>query len=710
MAYKSSDSSNLSPKPAPSRDALSPPELHWNDDGQPVATDFDDPYFSASHGLEETRHVFLQNNGIPERWNTHQGPFHIVETGFGTGLNFLATWQGFKQFNAKHSSTKHPSTKQPPTKQNSLWLHFTSIEKYPLSKEQLSRALSIWPELSDLAKTLLKRYPPITPGFHTLSWPEEKVTLTLIFADIKDAAKQLSAPVHAWYLDGFAPYKNPDMWADELFTDIRRVSRESHYRGVTSTFATYTVAGVARRGMRGAGFNVERRIGFGKKYEMQAGHYMAFSGPEINPLSYQTPWSSEAPTLKPAAKILIAGAGLAGCTTARALAERGYQINVFDPDGIANGASGNVQGGLYVKLAAGDSATHTDFYRQAYLHAVERVAEILTDDNKGKSWDDCGVLQISWSEKEAQRQQNFLARQQPPESLIYPTTVEQNQTASGNALSNNSLYFPKAGWVAPADFCYALLDHPNITFQNQAIEHFEANNDGVTATVNKTSLHADGLIIATSFKAKELLGEQIHLPTKRIRGQMSYLDPSNLPNAQSVLCARSYLAPALNGRLCLGATYNLNDNNTKLRDSDHQTNIDHLEEFGSEWAAAAEAVKVIGGRVSFRCTTPDYLPLIGPVVDSKLFVERFKQITRNAKQIPATTMPWLPRVWLNIGHGSRGLASSPLCAEILAAQISGDAPPVSNIVKDALSPSRFIVRALIRSKLPEELQELVKRT
>ncbi|MEQ3763101.1 MAG: hypothetical protein ABNH15_08580, partial [Alcanivorax sp.] len=106
MAYKSSGSSSHPPKPAPSRDALSPPELRWNEDGQPVATDFDDPYFSASHGLEETRHVFLQNNGIPERWNTHQGPFHIVETGFGTGLNFLATWQAFKQFNAKHPSTK----------------------------------------------------------------------------------------------------------------------------------------------------------------------------------------------------------------------------------------------------------------------------------------------------------------------------------------------------------------------------------------------------------------------------------------------------------------------------------------------------------------------------------------------------------------------------------------------------------------------------
>lgn len=701
MAYKSSDPRAKAPYTPPSRDTLAQPKLRWNDDGQPVATDFDDPYFSASHGLEETRHVFLQNNGIPERWQTHQGPFHIVETGFGTGLNFLATWQAFQQQRASAPE--------------SLWLHFTSIEKYPLSREQLSRALAIWPELHSQSNQLLERYPPATAGFHTLVWPQEKVTLTLIFADIKDVTQQLSAPVHAWYLDGFAPYKNPEMWADHLFVDIRRLSRESYQQEVISTFATYTVAGVARRGMKGAGFQVERRLGFGKKYEMQAGHYHASSGPEINPQAHCVPWSVNPAPLKPASTILIAGAGLAGCSTARALAERGYHVHIYDPNGIANGASGNLQGGLYVKLAAGDSATHTDFYRQAYLHSVKRVAEILTDNTKGKSWDNCGVLQISWNEKEAQRQHNFLTRQQPPESLIYSTTPDQSQAASGNTLHNDCLFFPQAGWVAPADFCRALIQHPNITFHQAAIKGFDTFSQGVEASIQNKEIQqvdkvsADGLIVATAFHAKELLGNKVYLPTKRIRGQMSYLEPEGLPHASSVLCARSYLAPALNGRLCLGATYNLNDDNIELRDSDHQTNIDHLSEFGPDWAQAAEDVKVIGGRVSFRCTTPDYLPMVGPVVESNEFVNRFKPITRNAKKIPTLSMPWIPNVWLNIGHGSRGLASAPLCAEILAAQISGDASPVSSTVKDALSPSRFIVRDLIRRKLPADLQQLAEQ-
>lgn len=714
-----SDKSSASTPATPLGSPLCDPESRRNDDIQPVHKS----NTSLRHDLDEVRHVFLQNNDIPERLQTHQGPFHIVDTGFGIGLKFLATWQAFDACRDNEKKSKHHT-----------WLHFTCIERHPLTKEQLTQALILLPELSSFSQKLLGRYPPATPGFHTLTWPENKVTLTLVFDDIKDAIKQLSAPVHAWYLDDFRQYKKEEIptteiqgndistknkrtnntWPDEIFADIRRISRESHQLNSTPTFTTLATDDITQFGMQGAGFHVERRVGFDKKSDIQAGNYIALTGPEINPLTHRLPWSFDMPALKATATILIAGAGLAGCTTARSLAERGYKISLYDPDGIANGASGNIQGGLYVKLAAGDSATHTDFYRQAYLNAVERVADILTEQNKGKSWDDCGVLQISWSEKEAQRQHSFLSRQQPPERLLYPTTLEQNQTASGNALSNDSLYFPKAGWVAPAEFCHALANHPNITIYKAAINSFEAHDDGITARINnadkqQTNIQADGLIIATACQAHELLGDKIHLPTKAIRGQMSYLDPTTLPDAKSVLCARSYLAPALNGRLCLGATYNLNDDSTELRDSDHQTNIDHLEEFGPEWAKAAETVNIIGGRVSFRCTTPDYLPLIGPVVDSKTFVECFKQITRNAKKVPAITMPWMPNVWLNIGHGSRGLASAPLCAEILAAQISGDAPPVSNTVKDALSPSRFLVRGLIRRKLPAALQQLAEK-
>ena len=215
-------------------------------------------------------------------------------------------------------------------------------------------------------------------------------------------------------------------------------------------------------------------------------------------------------------------------------------------------------------------------------------------------------------------------------------------------------------------------------------------------------LQADGIVVATANDAGRLTGADSYIPTKKIRGQLSYLATGGLPSVDRVLCARSYLAPPIDGRMCLGATYNLNDDETELRDGDHQTNLSHLKDFGPDWCDAAEHAQVIGGRVGFRCTTPDYLPMAGPLVRKQEFVERFRPMTKNAKQIPRQSIPWMQGVWLNIGHGSRGLASASLCAQMIAMQISGDAPCTSQTVSDALSPNRFLLRDLVRNKLKGE--------
>ena len=204
---------------------LASPDLSWNDQGLPVSQQFDDPYFSVENGLEESRYVFLKHNHLPQRWKDHSGEFHIIETGFGTGLNFLMTWQSFVEYKKQPDSRKHDAQKNndPETE----WLHFTSIEKFPLSKEELQQAMSLWPELATFTELLLQQYPLTIPGFHHLVWPEHKVRLTLIFDDVHNALPQLSGPVHAWYLDGFAPSKNPQMWSDSLFQQMRRINNRS---------------------------------------------------------------------------------------------------------------------------------------------------------------------------------------------------------------------------------------------------------------------------------------------------------------------------------------------------------------------------------------------------------------------------------------------------------------------------------------------------
>jgi len=670
------------------------PQLSWSDDGQPVATAFDDPYFSVENGLEESRFVFLQHNGLPQRWHNWQGPFCITETGFGTGLNFLMSWQSWREH-------KNPDDDQ-------RWLHFTSIEKFPMSHEQLRKALSLWPELSELSNHLLEQYPLPVAGFHYLQWPEERISLTLIFDDVANALPQLSGPVHAWYLDGFAPAKNPQMWSPELFADMRRLSIISPQAGTPeqqTTVATFTAAGLVRRGLLGAGFQVKRVPGYGSKREMVAGFYNRRCGAEQAAEAICRPWQLPPPVGK-GKHIAVIGAGIAGTSTARMLAERGYRVTLLDYRGIAQAGSGNPQGGLYVKLAANDQAIHTDFYLQAFQLAVNFMQQLLGPGDKDNPyWEQCGVLQLAYDEKEARRQEKFTSARLLPEALVRSVSAEEASSMAGSNMPTQGLFFPQAGWVSPADVCRLLSEHAAIHFRQEKVTSLQRNAEGWQIQTDTGALLADQVVVCSAADAIDLLPDA-YLPVKTIRGQLSYLNPELTPPLQTVVCGRSYMAPPRNGRQCLGATYNLRDNETALRDSDHQTNIDHLPDFGPQWQQLGEnkgLAAITGGRVSFRCTTPDYLPMTGPVIDSKAFVETYAAMVRNAKHIPAQPVPYIKGLWLNIGHGSRGMASGPLCAALLAAQISADSLPVSNAVAEALWPGRFLLRDMIRRKLPEGL-------
>lgn len=193
-------------------------QLDWLD-GQPVSVAFGDVYFSRSSGLEETRHVFLRHNQLAERFAAlpPDGQFSIGETGFGTGLNFLCAWQHFLQ----HA----PATAR---------LHFISAEKYPLTAQDLSQALALWPELASQAQQLLRQYDVLSHGWHRFVLEGGRILLTLLVGDVLEVLPQLDARIDAWFLDGFAPSKNPDMWQAELFQIIARLSAPG------ATFATFT--------------------------------------------------------------------------------------------------------------------------------------------------------------------------------------------------------------------------------------------------------------------------------------------------------------------------------------------------------------------------------------------------------------------------------------------------------------------------------------
>lgn len=706
-------------------------EITWRDCKVPVSETFDDPYFSIDNGLEESRYVFLRHNQIPNRWHRHSGSFTVVETGFGTGLNFLATWQAFEQHRQQ-------------TQQSDLQLHFISIEKYPLTKHQLQQALAAWPELQPWAEQLCHDYNDPISGVRHLNWPQSGVSLTLYFMDVAEAIEQISAPVHAWYLDGFAPSKNPDMWSESLFKGITRLSQQTlHHSKIApvgdddtklvrdnalTTVATFTAAGFVRRALKGCGFKISKTAGFGRKRDMLTGFYQQCQGPHLLTSRYwidQYPQSQQSNYTQKPPRTVVIGGGLAGCHSASTLASSGHKVTVIDPLGIAGGASGNPQGGLYVKLAAHEQATHTEFYRQAYEYSLQQVEQDLgVGDSNNTKWQQCGVLQLAYNEKEQRRQQQFIDIKQPPSNFVEQMDSLNCQQFTGSKDIAPGLFFGGAGWVDPRAWCHALMtptstssEHCRSLEQSSDIELRLAaltsltrlkNNKWRITLDNDEQLDADHIIFASAWSTQDLL-PHVYLPGKKIRGQLTYCDPAAAPNLTTVLCGQHYAAPANEGILCIGATYDQSSNNPELCEQDQQANIQHWDEFGEAWHALTNQQHVIGGRVGFRSTTPDYLPMVGPCIDTEAFIKRFYSLAKNAKRWPNETLPVIEGLWINMGHGSRGLASTALSAAILTAQINKSALPCPLAIAEALQPVRFIIRDTIRRRLPEALQEKVNQ-
>ena len=307
--------------------------LNWDEHGQPLSSQFDDVYFSRSSGLAESQHVFIQHNQLAERFAELQDgdTFVIGETGFGTGLNFLCAWQCF----LAHAPA-------------GARLQFISVEKYPLSRADLDQALALWPQLSVLREQLLQQYLAIHSGFQHFPLANGRISLTLLIGDALTMLEQLDGKVDAWFLDGFAPAKNPEMWNEQVFAQLARLAKAD------TTIATFTSAGFVRRGLLAAGFAVQRVPGFGHKREMLAGHFQSLDEPAHSSTT-TTPWFARPQQHRLAAEqrhAIIIGAGIAGCASAASLAARGWRVTLIEQHKkIAQEASGNAQGILYLKLS-----------------------------------------------------------------------------------------------------------------------------------------------------------------------------------------------------------------------------------------------------------------------------------------------------------------------------------------------------------------------
>lgn len=392
--------------------------LSWNEQGTPVSQQFDDVYFSNQDGLEETHYVFLQGNHFPTRFLEHDRPLSVIaETGFGTGLNFLTLWEAFVHFRAQHP---HATLRR---------LHFVSFEKLPLRVDDLALAHAHWPTFARYAEELRHAWPSALPGCHRLILADGAITLDLWFGDINDLLPtlddSLTHQVDAWFLDGFAPSKNPDMWTENLFHAMARLCRAQ------GTFATFTAAGFVRRGLQQAGFEVQKIKGYGQKREMLCGVL-----PHAIPAAAVTPWYSR-PAASTTDNIAIIGGGIASVLTALALLRRGAYVTLYcEDDAPALGASGNRQGALYPLLNDKHDAL-SRFFATAFGFA-RRQYDALGQAGIASEHDWCGVNQIAYDEKSARKITQILHGDWPTD-LVTPLSVDEMDATISDRFSWSEL-------------------------------------------------------------------------------------------------------------------------------------------------------------------------------------------------------------------------------------------------------------------------------
>jgi len=649
---------------------VQPAELVWREE-EPFSLRGEDGYYAQGSGLAESEYVFLQHNNLPQAWQD-KSQFTVLETGFGTGLNFLLTWQCWLQ-----------------TAQKGARLNFISVEKYPLTKTDLHKALAAWPTLTHLTQRLLEVYPVLVDGYHTLDF--EGVSLILLLGDVREVLPQLQAEADACYLDGFNPAKNPIMWQQESLALVAEKLK------MGATFATFTAAGHVRRALQALGFEVKKDKGFGKKREMIYGCLLKKSAPKKS-----APWLQPAPKRPQRGRAAVIGAGIAGVATASALAKRGWSVTLFDAAAeVAAAGSGNPQAVVLPALSA-DESLYGRFYRAAFLY-TERRLQTLTEHHPEINWRACGVVQLAFNERLQKRQQALKKQYHHLPELCRGVTAEEIEELAGIGGEWSGLFYPLAGYLDPKALCKALLAEaePIEVKFNCDIEKIERRGEDWQLHQKSAgqSYNADLLVLASGAQLHHL-DQANYLDMTPARGQLTQLSSNEASEKLAcVLCHEGYLLPSVGGQHLIGATYDSGSLSLSWSAQDQAKNWASLRRYLPQFADDELEPQAASGRVALRGTTTDQLPLVGGLVN----VEQFKRVYadladgRAADKYPEP--PYQTGLYALAGLGSRGMSSALLSAELLAAQVSGEPLPLEQDLVEALNPNRFVIRALKRGEV-----------
>ncbi|TCK07110.1 bifunctional tRNA (5-methylaminomethyl-2-thiouridine)(34)-methyltransferase MnmD/FAD-dependent 5-carboxymethylaminomethyl-2-thiouridine(34) oxidoreductase MnmC [Marinobacterium mangrovicola] len=649
---------------------LTPAQVEWQED-TPVSVEFDDIYFNKAGGRAETEHVFLNANQLTPRWQQLRPRDHfcIAETGFGTGLNFLC---------ARDLWLK--------TAPADAHLHFFSCEKYPLCRNDLQTALEHWPEFKVACDHLVAGWPPAAEGFYTLEFDGGRVTLTLALGDAANMLAAFDGTVDAWFLDGFAPSRNPDMWSEALFNEI------ANHSATGTTFGTFTAAGIVRRGLADSGFKVAKAAGFGQKRDMLTGSFE-----QIDKEITRPPWLVRPEPQDNARKAIVIGAGIAGASTAAALASRGWQVDVLERRAeAALEGSGNPQGALYLKLPK-DPTRQGELHLQG-LHYSGQLVRCLAEESPDTG-QICGLLSLALTPQERKRQQQLLDADRYPAELVRPVDAEEASKIAALEMGAGGLYFPEGGWASPRLLCRQLLSHPLINCHfDTAVSSLTYNESQALWGINDKQFSAPVVVVCSASDTAKLEPLSF-LPLKPIRGQTTQAPrPAKVNNLRTVVCGEGYISPPLYDQYCYGASFKVNDLSSEVRQEEQEHNHELLARAVPTLAENIN-LETASGRVAFRATSPDYMPIVGAVPDLAWTVDRFDRLRRDARWTFEPGMKHLPGLFVNAGHGSKGLLSCPISAQVIAALIEGSPLPVTRAVADAINPVRFTIKKLVKGTI-----------
>ena len=598
--------------------SIQPARWQLGEEGELFAPLFGDVYASRSGAWGQAQSVFVDGCELTSRWQDGRS-IRVLETGFGLGINFLTTWASIK---ASNSSAR---------------LHYVAVEKHPFTSQDLGAALnksvasapaSLAPMLEELIQQLIAQWPPLIPGFHSLPL-DDHTTLTLVFGDVDSVLSSIHGRFDAFYLDGFAPDRNEVMWSLQTMQHLAGLAAEG------AIASSWCVAGSVRRALHAVGFDVSKRAGFGIKRESLLARWSA-------------QWIDSSTRVDSA---VVIGAGIAGASVARQLATRGISVTLLERDQPASGASGNPV--AVVRPEPGGVSNVISEFSAAGVGWLQRW---LTTHGESVPHDFCGAVRLLRD----QRRHDKLAAyaQTVPDEWLHEVSVSEATKLCGQSVASEGFFLPQAGWVDPTALIAALIDHPLITLRSASeVKQLSpaSSNEWCVELSNDEQIFSRYVVLATAFAELNSNVDGID----SARGQLSVLAERDDKPLRTIVCRDGYVTPAINGLHTIGATMQINGD-ANPRPEDDLENFDRLQRLLSDFVS--DARELHSGRVSWRATTQDRLPLVGKIAEG---------------------------LYASIGHGSRGVACAPWCAEFLVTQILDEPLPIGREWIERLHPLRF---------------------